>query len=409
MTNFENGLNLSKFYKKETKKEELKIIDIDEFRDLQIEDYSVYDNICNDNYNNIFKFETNSGDYSLHFEKVLHYYGKNKYVELEYVVFKVINYTFNDEYTPIYNNLIIYDISDDHTTLTLIEDEDIIQDFLEETQLIEYIDGLKVIDIDEFKELNIDYSILDCIKDDNYNNIFNFETASGEYSLKFEKVFYNDSEYFEFVMFKPLNHIYIEIAKLHNPNNIIIYSIDDDSKLTLVEEDDVVLDLINDYYINPDLESNLESDNEEDNDFEVNEEDNGFELQDNNSDDDNDVSDDNNDDESNNYNYDENELFYKYFDQNDDLYYKLFDDNYNRTLVVKTHEGKTIIYKKIGKVDYKKTTYFIMQFLDKFSKKEKYDYIVYKYENSNLATVFKKRLHKKILKIYSKQHKVKLK
>jgi len=169
MAKYEKGLYLSQIYNKtDNKNVELKTIDIDEFRDLQIEDYSVYDNITNNNYNNIFKFETNSGDYSLHFEKVL-YHTENINVEVEYVIFRAINYIFKDEYTPTYNNLLIYDIDEEHTTLTLIEEEDIIQNLLEENQLLEYIDGLKVIDIDEFKELNIDYKevtriIKDCDK-----------------------------------------------------------------------------------------------------------------------------------------------------------------------------------------------------------------------------------------------------
>jgi len=399
MAKYEKGLYLSQIYNKtDNKNVELKTIDIDEFRDLQIEDYSVYDNITNNNYNNIFKFETNSGDYSLHFEKVL-YHTENINVEVEYVIFRAINYIFKDEYTPTYNNLLIYDIDEEHTTLTLIEEEDIIQNLLEENQLLEYIDGLKVIDIDEFKELNIDYSILECIKDDNYNGTFKFETISGQNFLLFEKILHHDGEYFKFVIFKPLNHIFIEEFEMKIPNNFIIYSFDDETKLTLIDEEDVILDIIQDYYYNP------ESEVEDNSDYLIHDESNNDSYDDSST-----ANDDYSYDETIN---DEDDIYNRYYSENDDLYGKLFDDNFNGSITSRSNKGQLISFKKIGKVEYKKNTYFIMQLLCKFLEKEKDDYIVYQFnkgeESSSLDTVYDKKLHKKIIKIYSKKHKVKLK
>ena len=216
----------------------------------------------------------------------------------------------------------------------------------------------------------MDYSIYECLQDSGYTNTFKFECLSGNYSLKFEKIAYGKNEFYEYVIFRALNYIFEEPQEFSVIANKLVYFIEDDGKLlTLIENDDIITGLLDEYYVeNGNEVAQLVEDNSSE-EVEGNE--------------------------------------YIPFDETEDAVEKLMTENYKDNIIIKNRYGEKMILKRIGGVLYKKKEYIVAKIFQK-THEVLNKYIVYLVHPTNLETVENKRLEKKILKLCSKKYKIKL-
>ena len=386
------GINLKDFYQNNssdtsTKQspEKLEIIDFMEFSELNIDD-SVLECLRNPEYKKPFKFESYYGNYSLEFEKLL-------YIEdpqCEYLIFKPLNYVFEENDFLIGKKFLVYQINIDDMCLYLLDDSEFIESLYYEEYYSEISEllitefrnsGLEVLDMSEFLEFDIDENILKNIKDKSFTDTFILKTKDEQYTVKFEKIAYIGGEFAEYVILRALNHIFLENGDFSIVENMLVYEINSENMvLNLIVYDDIISDLLENYYYNPTDENDDESIEE------------------------NDYSDELTNDTQNNSSIP--------FDETEDAYEKLFTENYNDYIILKTIHNEKMMLKRIGTLVYRKKEYLIVKIIKKENSDKENFYLIYRidYENDNkkLTTIYKKGFTKKILKIYSKKNNINL-
>lgn len=244
---------------------------------------------------------------------------------------------------------------------------------------------LEIIDISEFEKLKLDYSIIECLRDDNYKNQFTFDSVSGNYALKFEKVAHDKTDFYECVILKARSYIFEETEDIPIYENMLVYFFDNDEKfLELIIYGDMIDELVDELYYS----ASEQSDGSKSDDL----------SEGSSSNDDSLLSDDETDD--------------ILLEVTEDWVEKLFDERYNDPIILKNKLGEKMILKRIGRVDYRKKEYLVVKiFQKKFETKNIFIVYSVKYNTSgdvtSLDTVENKRLATKIKKIYAKKNKLK--